>query len=214
MNIFVAGATGTLGRPAVRALVAKGHAVCGFTRFERGVALLESMGAAAVQGNALHAAALHAAVGAFRPDVVVHLLTALPAAGASSPEEIEPTNILRIQGTTNLLRAAIDAGARRLVAESFAAVVRDDPANRTVAALKSLEQQLETARQRGQIETVALRFGLLYGPGVPSRETATPGSVTGVTAFVHIDRAADAIVRAVEDPAPSSVLDVIDSPPA
>src|SRR5262249_40646305 len=156
----------------------------------KGRELLERMGASAISGDALDADGLRAAMVAFRPQQVVHLLTALPPMGPMRRQHLRATNVLRTIGTANLLRGAIDAGARRLVAESFvgiygpspsvgAAPVSEDaplppiahtPFEDAIAALRSLEDQLLTARTTGAIETVALRIGFLYGPDVPSTE--------------------------------------------
>jgi 2-alkyl-3-oxoalkanoate reductase len=241
MRIFIAGATGTLGRPVVRALVARGHDVVGLTRTEAGARRIESMGAQAVVGDALDADRLRSVVVDARPEQVVHLLTALPPAGVLRKGQLEPTNQLRITGTANLLTAAAAAGARRLVAESFIGVygpgeferpaTEDDalaPIGRgafadAILALRSLEEQLGMARATRAIETVALRFGLLYGSEVPSTQAMIaqaragrlfiPRGMSGVASFVHNDDAAGAVVAAIEHRAPSLVYNVADDEP-
>ncbi|HEX5000763.1 MAG TPA: NAD(P)-dependent oxidoreductase, partial [Terriglobia bacterium] len=230
MKVFIAGATGVLGRRLAQRLVAAGHEVTGLTRSPERGAVLTAIGARAAVADALDYEALNKAVQDARPTHVAHLLTALPPGGAIRPSGLVQTNRLRIDGTASLLRAAISVGARRLVAESFVAVYgaadfeapRDEadplppagngPLRETVLALRSLEEQLRVARERGAIETVALRFGLLYGKGVPSVEEtlrqiragriATPRGATGVASFVHVDDAVSAIVAALEHEAP------------
>ena len=241
MRIFVAGATGTLGRPVVRLLLAGGHEVIGLSRTEQGRAAIERQGAAGVVGNALDLTGLTRLVTDARPDQVVHLLTALPPAGALRARHLRPTNALRREGTANLLHAAIQGGATRLVAESFVGVygdahfatpVREDAPlpdagrgalREATLALRSMEHQLQTARHTHEIDAVVLRIGLLYGPDVPATEQMmaqaqrgqlfSPPDSTGVASFVHIADAAAAIVAAVEARSPSFVYNVADDRP-
>jgi nucleoside-diphosphate-sugar epimerase len=241
MRFFIAGATGTIGRPLVRALVARGHDVTGMTRTPARAALLESLGAHATVCDALDAQALKTAVQSAKPSHVVHLLTALPRAGALRAAGLRATNRLRIDGTANLLAASIAAGAQRLVGESFAAVygAADFDAARnenlplppesghamaeTVSALRSMEIQLQTERDDKTLETVALRYGMIYGPEVPSflalipqlqaGRAFLPRGAKGVASFVHVDDAVSAAVAALEHPAPSPVYNVADDEP-
>src|SRR6476661_11014685 len=117
MKVLVAGATGALGLPLVRELVAHEHVVIGLTRSPHKRALLKELGAQAVVADALDAPGLERAVRAAAPTHVVHMLTALPMSGPLRLEDLVATNQLRVQGTTNLLRAAIAAGAQRIVGE-------------------------------------------------------------------------------------------------
>src|SRR4051795_6954774 len=115
MRVFLAGASGVIGRPLVPALVAAGHEVTGTTRKPERLAEITAAGANAVICDALDRDALIAAVGEAEPEVVVHELTALP-------ERLDPrkkgvyaaTARIRRQGTANLVAAAQAAGARRL----------------------------------------------------------------------------------------------------
>ena len=238
MRIFVAGATGTLGRPVVRLLRARGHDVVGLTRSSGRAAQLRILGADAVVGDALNAQSIVRAVVEARPDVVLHLLTALPAAGALRAAHLRSTNELRVTGTAHLIRAAREAGAGRLVAESFVGIygsgaaagvlTEDDPLPpvpdgafaEAVRALRALEDQLRVASDTGSIETAALRIGLLYGRDVPSTAQLirqaragrlfVPRNLPGILPFVHIDDAAAAIVRAVEQRGAAGVFNVVD----
>ena len=119
MRVFVAGASGAIGTPLVRQLLAAGHQVTGMTRREERAERLREAGAAAVVCDAFDAEALREAVVAARPEAVVHLLTALPPK-FSPKADLGPTNRVRAEGSRNLLAAARAAGARRLVAESIA----------------------------------------------------------------------------------------------
>jgi len=239
MRIFIAGATGTLGRPVVRRLVSLGHEVVGLTRSEKGARALEAAGARGVIGDALDREGLRAAVVAARPEQVLHLLTALPPVILRA-RHLEATNHLRIVGTPNLIEAAVAAGARRIVAESFVGVygkarfdhpaTEDEPLppvgrgalRQTVAALRTMEEELRAARDGGKIDTVSLRLGFLYGPDVPSTrdfvEQARAGKLAapvlpGLAANLQIDDAASAILAAIERPRPSPVYNVVDDEP-
>jgi nucleoside-diphosphate-sugar epimerase len=241
MKLFVAGATGTLGRPVVRLLLAHGHELVGLTRSaERAKALTDS-GVHGVVGDALDAAALKRLVVQAHPDQVVHLLTALPAAGPMRKSQLVPTNELRTRGTPNLIEASVAGGARRLVVESFATVygaapsdrllTEDDPlppvgsgpAADTINALRTMEGQLRGARASGQLTTVALRIGYLYGSEVPGTQQLArqarsgwmfvPRNFTAAGPFVHVEDAASAIVAAIERPDPSAVYNVADDEP-
>src|SRR6201986_612433 len=117
MKVFVAGATGAIGRPLVRQLVAAGHEVTGMTRREEKVAQLREAGADAVVCDVFDAESLPEAVVAARPEVVVHMLTALPPR-FNARTDLRPTDRIRVEGTRNLIVAARAAGARRMIAES------------------------------------------------------------------------------------------------
>ncbi|HEU4944783.1 MAG TPA: NAD(P)-dependent oxidoreductase [Solirubrobacterales bacterium] len=241
MKVFVAGASGAIGRPAVRQLVAAGHEVTGMTRREERAAEIHAAGATAVVCDVFDAAALEAAVREAAPDVVVHLLTALPARldYKAKQDPLAPTNRVRSEGTRNLIAAAKATGARRIVAESVAffyapegewvkgeeaPLFHDAPGffGGAVAALADLERQVTTA---DGIEGVVLRFGWLYGPGtyfdregsqtedVLKRRLPIVGKGDGVFSFVHVEDAASATVAVVERGAPGA-YNVVDDEPA
>lgn len=117
MRVFIAGATGTLGMPLVRALVAQKHRVTGLTRSPHKRRVLEEAGAEAAVADALDAASLERALRAAQPDCVFHLLTAIPKNAPLRASDMKATNVLRTTGTANLLKASIAAGAKRIVAE-------------------------------------------------------------------------------------------------
>lgn len=241
MRIFIAGATGTLGRPVVRRLLARGHELVGLTRSPDRARALSTQGVRGVVGNALDGPGVQALVADARPDQVLHLLTALPPDGPTRKRHLAQTNELRTTGTRHLVEAAIRAGATRLVAESFVSVYGAVPADRrvsedeplppvgpgmyaeTIGALRSMETLLQLARSAGRLTTVALRIGFLYGSGVPATRSLVrqaragrlfvPREFTGVGPFVHVDDAASAIVAAVEHPNPSAVYNVVDDEP-
>jgi nucleoside-diphosphate-sugar epimerase len=242
MKIFVAGATGALGKRLVPLLVANGHDVVGMTRSpEKRPGLLEA-GAEPVIADALDRAAVVNAVTGAEPDVVVHQLTALAAMSSMRKfdEEFEATNRLRTEGTDHLLAAAQAVGARRFVAQSFAGW----PYARVDGAVKSEEDPLDPSPASGMERTLeairylestvlgaegldglALRYGGFYGPGTSidaggsywellrRRRFPIIGRGTGVWSFVHIDDAAVATAAACERGAPG-VYNIVDDDPA
>ena len=120
MRVFVAGATGALGRELVPRLVAAGHEVHGMTRSESKQAMLEEMGAVPVVADALDPDQVAEAVGKAKPDVIVHQLTALAGEGFRGlKQRIVMTNRLRTEGTDHLLSAGQAVGVRRFVAQSI-----------------------------------------------------------------------------------------------
>ena len=120
MRVFVAGATGALGVPVVRLLVADGHEVVALTRSPSRASIVAKLGARPVIGNALDPESINAAVLSSAPDAVIHALTAIPKRGPLRASDLKATNKLRVVGTRHLLDAAIRAGARRIVVESMA----------------------------------------------------------------------------------------------
>lgn len=203
MNIFLAGATGVIGRRLVPLLRDAGHAVTGTSRSEERASALNVLGAQGVVVDVYDARALLKAMSAAHPDVVIHELTDLPQSlePAARPANFEGNARLRIEGTKNLMTAASVTGARRVVAQSIAFVYADAPGARvetdpldsnparaaTIDAVKSLEEQ--TLGVPG-IDAVVLRYGRLYGPGT-WYETATGAGP------LHVDAAAHAALLAV-----------------
>lgn len=240
MKVFVAGASGAIGRPLVRQLVEAGHAVTGMTRSEDRAGEIRAAGAGAVVCDALDGAALEAAVRHAEPEAVVHLLTALPSRiDYKADDPLGPTNRIRREGTRNLLSAASAAGAGRIVAESFAPLyeweggwVKSEedglflaappPFGEAADALVELERQVLEAER---IDGVVLRFGWLYGPGTffdqhgsqteeaLKRRLPIVGKGNGTYSFVHVEDAASAVLAAIERGA-SGIYNVSDDEPA
>jgi len=196
-RIFIAGATGAVGRPLSRLLIADGWQVAGSTRKPDRAAELRVMGVEPVVVDVFDADALRIALLTQRPDIVIHQLTDLPA--GLDPTQMEAGRArnarIREEGTRNLVAAAIASGAKRLIAQSIAFVYaagptpyrENSPLDPAARAVASLEQQvLGTASMTG----IVLRYGRFYGPGTGFDEPAA-----GVA--VHVDAAADAARRAV-----------------
>ena len=229
MNIFIAGGTGTIGVPLVRALVASGHQVHALTRAPQKAESIRAMGAVPAIADALDAVALTRVVLDARPTHVIHQLTALPKEGPKRASDLAATNRLRSQGTKNLLEASIRAGARRIVGGSFAPFQAPVPANapRDVVegaeALRSMEAQILEASRRGAIEGVVLRYGLFYGSGNPAiaymirllrrRMLPVVRGDKGLLPFIHLDDAVDATIAALERAPAGSAYDIVDDQP-
>jgi len=237
MRVFVAGATGALGRHLVPGLVAAGHEVTATTRTPGKVAQLREAGAEPVVVDGLDREAVIAAVRAAAPEVIVHQMTAL--AGMRSlrkPDQVfAATNELRTRGTDNLLAAAAQAGTRRVVAQSNDRAyersggpvkTEEDPlasrppspsSARSLAAIKHVDETVPLAAPEG----IVLRYGAFYGPGasellldaVRKRQVPVIGGGTGISSFIEITDAAAATLAAVERGDPG-VYNVVDSDPA
>lgn len=240
MKVFVAGASGAMGRELVPRLLAAGHEVHAMTRTDSKQAMLRQLGATPVVADALDAEQVAAAVAAAEPDVVVHQLTAIgPMDLRNFDRAFAQTNRLRTEGTDHLLSAAQAVGVKRFVAQSFfagydrtGAMVKSEddgfggtpPAGmeQTVAAIKHVEDAVAAATWT---EGLVLRYGGFYGPhtslgpdgeqtvAVRRRRMPLVGAGQGVWSFIHIADAADATVAAVERGGPG-VYNVVDDEPA
>jgi nucleoside-diphosphate-sugar epimerase len=184
MRVFVAGATGAIGKQLVPRLVEAGHEVHGMTRSESKQAMLHELGAVPVVADALDPDQVSEAVGRARPDVIVHQLTAFGSVDSVNPRhfdrDLAPTNRLRTEGTDHLLSAGQAVGVRRFVAQGFGPIsyartggpikTEEDPLDpsparemrEVLAALRHLEEAVLGARWT---EGIVLRYGTFYGPG-------------------------------------------------
>jgi nucleoside-diphosphate-sugar epimerase len=240
MKVFVAGATGAIGKQLVPRLVAGGHEVHGMTRSAAKQAMLAELGAVPVLADALDPDQVAEAVEQARPEVIVHELTAIGTVDTRHMErDFAQTNRLRTEGTDHLLAAGRAVGVRRFVAQSHiaayaragAAVKREEdpydlsPARQmraNVTAMRHLEQAVLNAEWT---EGIVLRYGWFYGPGtsmapgeesfelVRKRKFPVVGDGGAVWSFVHIADAADATVAAIEHGS-AGVYNVVDDDPA
>lgn len=240
MKVFLAGASGVIGRPLVPQLVGDGHEVTAMTRSAEKADGLRERGAEPVVCDALDAEALAHAVVEAAPDAIIDHLTDLPRAinPRRAEQDFAANDRLRVEGTANLVAAARAAGTRRIVAQSVAFFYapgpdtpngEDDPLHtdapapfdRSVSALIALEQGV--TRTEG-LEGVVLRFGFWYGRGtayasdgsiadqVRKRRYPVVGRGSGVFSFVHLDDVAAATLAALE--APPGIYNVSDDHPA
>jgi nucleoside-diphosphate-sugar epimerase len=242
VRVFLAGATGVIGRQLVPMLLGAGHELTGATRSPERAELLREAGARAAVVDALDRDAMQAAVAAAAPDVVIHQLTSLPA--AIDPRKIErdfvPNDRLRSDGTRILVEAAVAAGARRVVAQSIAfsyvagpsgtlhdetdplidAGHADSSYARSAEALRTLER---TVTEAGG---VVLRYGYFYGQGsaiagdgsmaaaLRARRLPIVGDGGGVWSFVHVADAAEATLAALDRGEAASASNIVDDDPA
>ena len=242
MKVFVAGASGVIGGPLLRQLVAAGHEVVGMTSRDAGREPIERAGAEPIVCDAFDADGLQEAVGSAAPEVVVNELTKLPrdyAARNIDERYYAPTNRIRTVGGGNLLAAASAAGARRFVTQSIAFLyapegdmVKDEdgrpdtdarpPFGEGVRAVVSHERAVLDAER---IEGLVLRYGWFYGPGtyyasdgsiaemVRKRRFPVVGGSEGLFSFVHIEDAAAATVVACGRGRPG-IYNIVDDEPA
>ena len=237
MRVFVAGASGVIGRSLVPRLIAAGHEVTGMTRSEARAEEVRASGAEAAVVDVFDADALRAAVERASAEVLVHELTSLPDRIDFRKEDTyAATNRVRTEGTRNLMDAARAAGARRFVSQSIAfayrmdgeglkteddALLDDAPGafGSGVSALREMEEMVLAG------DGLVLRYGFFYGPGtyygddgtstedVRRRRLPIVGKGSGTFSFIHVDDAADATVAAVERGAPG-VYNIVDDEPA
>ena len=241
MRIFVAGATGAMGKQLVPRLVTAGHRVIGMTRTESKRDALSALGAKPVLADALDPEQVADAVALAQPDVIIHQLTAIATLDLRHfDRDFALTNRLRTEGTDHLLSAGRAVGVERFIAQSYTswpyartggAVKReDDPLDPTparemresLAAIRHLEAAVTGA---DWTEGIVLRYGGFYGPGtsmspggeqlemIRKRKFPVVGNGQGMWSFVHIADAAEATVLAVEH-GQRGIYNVVDDEPA
>ena len=209
MKIFLAGAGGVIGRRLTPLLRAAGHTVIGTTRSADRSDALRALGAEPVLVDVFDAEAMMRAVAAAAPQIIIHQLTDLAFAPGTPQfaEGLARNSRLRIEGTRNLVAAALAAGVKRLIAQSIAFVyapapglrIESDPLNddptmaATVAGVAGVKA-LESAAL-SMPEGIVLRYGYLYGPDTWYDAPVKPPSV-------HVDAAAQAALLAVTKGAP------------
>jgi nucleoside-diphosphate-sugar epimerase len=235
MKVFVAGATGAIGRPLISALTTQGHEVIGMTSRREGLEQIRSIGAEGVVADALDAEGLRAILTKLRPHAVIDELTSLPKdyTPAEMRAAAERDRRVRLEGGRNLRNAAIAAGARRFVVQASGffygpgtglaseteRLALDASPAVAAAASTYLEVEAMVLGPR-ELQGVALRYGFFYGPGtyhaddgsiskqVRAQQYPIIGSGAGVFSFVHVQDAAVATVASLEsDPGIYNVVD-------
>jgi nucleoside-diphosphate-sugar epimerase len=244
VRVFLAGATGAIGKQLVPRLVAAGHEVVGTTRSESKRRAVEEMGAKAVVVDALDADQVGDVVVEAKPEVIIHELTAIGSFDIRNfDRSFALTNRLRIEGTDNLLAAGRAVGVKRFIAQSYTAwpyarsggPVKDeeDPLDPTPA--RNMRESLNAIRHVETAVTgadwtkgIALRYGGFYGPGtslysggeqweqVRKRKFPVIGDGGGIWSFVHVADAADAAeaTAIAVDRGRRGIYNIVDDDPA
>jgi len=237
MRVFVAGATGTIGKRLVPQLTARGHQVTATTRSARHRGRFEALGAEIAVVDGLDGAAIGEAVARAEPDAIVHQMTAL--AGKPDLKRFDrwfaTTNELRTRGTEHLLAAAQATGVSKFVAQSYTGwpnarsggpvkteddALDPEPARNQRESLAAIHF-LERAVMDAPLEGIVLRYGSFYGPGasettvdlIQKRKLPIVGSGAGVWSWTHLDDAAAATVAALERGRPG-IYNIVDDDPA
>jgi len=240
MRVFVAGASGAIGQPLVRQLVAAGHEVTGMTRREERAEEIRAAGATAIRCNVFSLDDVNNALHLTEPEVVINQLTSLPR--KYNPRRASfyaETDRVRREGGHNLVEASRAAGVRRFLTQSIAFLyapegewVKDEDARpfddapghfrSAVEAMLSHEREVVECPD---FEGLVLRYGQFYGPGtyyaadghlgreVRRRRFPIVGPGTGTFSFLHVEDAAGATVAALDRGA-AGVYNVVDDEPA
>jgi nucleoside-diphosphate-sugar epimerase len=241
MRVFVAGATGAIGKRLAPQLVEAGHQVTAITRSKEKLGELFELGAEAVLCDVFDAGRLGTVVAQAEPEAVINELTDLPQ--SLNPRKLgeyyAANNRVRREGTSNLLSAARGAGVRRFLVQGAAywyaptgGAVKTEEAPLYLdapapigPAVKTIKEVEEAVLSTDGIEGVVLRYGMFYGPGtwyakdgdvgrqVRKRRYPMIGHGEGTFSFIHIDDAAAATVAALER-ARSGVYNIVDDEPA
>ncbi|WP_341530197.1 NAD(P)-dependent oxidoreductase [Nostoc sp. UHCC 0302] len=239
MKIFVAGATGAIGRPLIAQLLAQGHEVVALTRSLEKAQTLAEQGVELAIADVFDADAVKAAITRTQPEVVIEQLTSLPKTYTSESMSAASALNTRIrrEGGANVLAAAQAAGVRRYLRQSIAfwaipgAGLADEEtplafdASPAVAADAHIVTEIERdLLGNPNLEGIALRYGFLYGPGTwfaPDGDVAQQvlqqqfpiiGNGEGVWSWLHIEDAAIATVAAAERGNPGIYLITDDQP--
>jgi nucleoside-diphosphate-sugar epimerase len=241
MKVFLAGATGAIGRRLVPQLVEAGHEVTAMTRSKEKLGELYELGAEPVLCDVFDAGRLGSAIARAEPEAVINQLTDLPQTlnPRKLAEYYAANNRVRREGTANLLDAARGAGVGRFLvqgsaywyAQSGGPVKTEEaplyleapaPIGPAVRTIKEVEDAVLSA---DGMEGLVLRYGMFYGPGtwyakdgdigrqVSKRRYPIIGHGEGTYSFIHVDDAASATVAALERARPG-VYNVVDDDPA
>lgn len=239
MKIFVAGATGAIGRPILAQLLARGHDVVALTRSqERAQSLVEQAIEPAI-ADVFDADSVKVAITHAQPEVVIEQLTSLPRTYTreSMSAAAALNTRIRLEGGANVLAAAQAAGVQRYLRQSIAfwgipgAGLADeetplvsDPSPAVAADVRIVTEIERRLRETTTVEGIALRYGFFYGPGtwfnpdgdvaqqVRQQQFPIVGNGEGVWSWLHIEDAAIATVAAAEQGNPGVYLIANDQP--
>ena len=234
MNIFVTGATGVLGKPAVRLLVEAGHHVYALSRSDANTTIVRQLGAEPISADLFDRDELIKALETTKAEAIVHMATKIPSmmrmGKVSSWQE---NDRIRRDGTRNLVDAALAMGVQTLIYPSFYYVYPDcgdlwidadsTPVQSNIIVQSTIDAEAEVARfSKEQRRGIVLRMGSLYGPEAPSAMdffhmaqkgfAALPGKGDAYLSYIWVEDAARAIVVALTE-APAGVYDIVDDEP-
>ncbi len=217
MKIFIAGASGAIGRRLTPLLLKAGHDVTGMTRTPQVARELEAAGVHAAVVDVFDAGALKRVVMQARPEIVIHQLTDLPRVLDDEAQLVASYSRnarIRTEGTRNLIAAAKAASARRFIVQSVAFAyapggephaetdplnLADGPRVVTVRAAASMEEQVLVSG----MEAIVLRYGLFYGPGTwsegPMRKPPLHVDAAAQAAFLAVTRGAPGIYNIADE---------------
>jgi 2-alkyl-3-oxoalkanoate reductase len=240
MKIFVAGASGVIGKRLLPKLIEAGHQVTAMSRTAKNAEAIKATGAHFVMGDAFSGGMMNNLLMSAKPDILIHQMTSLPDRIDTSDvaTQLAENDRLRVLGTRNIVSAAVAAGCKRVIAQSVAFAY--DPSgtglkaetdllygsapkafNGMIASVVSLERAV---MKEPKLEGVVLRYGYLYGPetayakggtfaeDVKARKIAIIGDGTGVYSFLHVDDAVAATLLAIQGP--PGVYNIVDNEPA
>ena len=244
MRVFVAGSTGVIGRNLVPLLIESGHDVIALSRTPQKARQLEALGARVALADALNKEQLTAAIRKAEPEVIINELTALAGNETGNfkkfDEEFALTNRFRTEATDTMLAAGRMVGTRRFITQSFCGwpfapvggpiKTEEDPLDPNPPAsfsksLAAIRYQEDVVRKATYVQALALRYGLLYGPGtgiakgsaiielVRKRRMPIVGNGAGIWSFIHVNDAARATAAAVSRGDPG-IYNIVDDEPA
>lgn len=233
MRVFVAGATGVLGRAALPLLLTAGHTVLGLARTPEKLLQVERTGASAIRGDMLDVVSIQRAVEKAQPEIILNLATAIPLRLRVSPKDWETNDRVRREGSANLLAAAKTAGVRLFVQESagYLYASRGDAwlgenAPLSPHPFSQATRQMEELVHKADIPTVVLRFAVLTSADswhtqqsiAALRRGMLPviGDGAAYVSIIHAEDAAQAILHVIEKPAASAgqTFNIVDDEPA
>jgi nucleoside-diphosphate-sugar epimerase len=217
MRIFLAGASGAIGRRLVPLLLRAGHEVTGTTRSAENGKEFARAGVAPAVLDVFDALAVADAVRTARPEVLIHQLTDLPREfdEARIAASYSKNARIRTEGTRNLIAAARAASVDRLIVQSIAFAYapggephpETDPLNladpaRAVTVMGAADMEQQVLGCPG-IDAIVLRYGLLYGPGTwsetPARQPALHVDAAAQAALLAVTRGAAGIYNVADD---------------
>ncbi len=232
-KVFLTGATGVLGTAVARMLIDTGHAVRALARNAGAESRLREAGLEPVQASLFDLPSLLAAVKGC--DAVLHLATRIPRPNrATARGAWDENDRIRIEGTRNLVDAALECGVSTVIYPSIVFVYADGgpnwleaataatkPSRITRSSLKA-ESEVERFARPGR-RGIVLRMGGFYGPTAPNTHhmlrtarrygiAMLVGRSTAYQPLIWVDDAAVAVVDAMSK-APSGIYDIVDDEP-